>query len=359
MYNVTMYFVCVSFLYPLPYSPPVKLYKSSVIPLPTSVYSQTASMSYQRINDREKLLETMLKLESEIRKQREEKRSVAGARSEKYTKMFEPVTKSIEKLIPKPPPPQNLINLNPQPNLLHVDPQPPNLLDEENPDPNPILEPKREEEDDEEKFFEEPNNELYRQALSLVPQKLRSDGVLGLDTESHTIGSYEYEVKGDMLHCTTEDETDEVEFKIGTLDVWLILLVKNPNRIALKLKKGKEYLPFVYEYKDIVDRLQLVETSKHFSGFNLRRKFKVLEELEHAGSGFLFTVQPPAIKSSTVFIPSDRDGLMRQLYTALAELRAGNTSMQNVVVPLAAEAKRLGCLPQNLLSPDEETWVFA
>ena len=50
---------------------------------------------------------------------------------------------------------------------------------------------------------------------------------------------------------------------------------------------------------------------------------------------------------------------MRALLQALAELRAGNTSMQNFVVPLAKEAKRKKILPPNLLSPDEETWVFA
>jgi len=44
---------------------------------------------------------------------------------------------------------------------------------------------------------------------------------------------------------------------------------------------------------------------------------------------------------------------------ALAELRAGNTSMRNLVVPLAQEAKRKKILPKNLLSVDEETWVFA
>ena len=58
-------------------------------------------------------------------------------------------------------------------------------------------------------------------------------------------------------------------------------------------------------------------------------------------------------------LPSDKEGLIQQLVLAVAELRAGNTSMQNLIVPLAAEAKRLGCLPEYLLSPEEETWVFA
>ena len=50
---------------------------------------------------------------------------------------------------------------------------------------------------------------------------------------------------------------------------------------------------------------------------------------------------------------------MRALLQALAELRAGNTSMRNFVVPLAKEAKQKKILPHNVLSADEETWVFA
>ena len=50
---------------------------------------------------------------------------------------------------------------------------------------------------------------------------------------------------------------------------------------------------------------------------------------------------------------------MRELKKALAELRAGNTSMRNLVVPLAQEARRKRILPDGLLSPDEETWVYA
>ena len=50
---------------------------------------------------------------------------------------------------------------------------------------------------------------------------------------------------------------------------------------------------------------------------------------------------------------------MGALTIAVAELRAGNTSMQNIVVPLAQEAKRKKILPRKLLSPDEMTWVFA
>ena len=48
-----------------------------------------------------------------------------------------------------------------------------------------------------------------------------------------------------------------------------------------------------------------------------------------------------------------------ELNKALAELRAGNDMMRNLVVPLAQEARRMNILPPDLLSPEEETWIFA
>ena len=68
----------------------------------------------------------------------------------------------------------------------------------------------------------------------------------------------------------------------------------------------------------------------------------------------MFSVQPPSI-----VLPSDRVGVLMELNKALAELRAGNTMMRNLVVPLAQEAKRMNILPSDLLLSEEETWIFA
>ena len=289
-----------------------------------------------RVEDEERLLESMLQVQSEIRKQREEKRRSNNWRREKFTRMFEPVTSSIARLaqVPQPPPPPPV------------------------PAPEPVKD--EEEEEEEDKFYDtvkepEEESEIFRQALDEVPEAYRSDGVLGLDVTTRTIGNYAYQVKGDTLHCLSGD--DEAIFQIKTLELLLLLLVKNPNRIELKLKQAKEFLPFVYDFKDIADRLQLEATGQHLPGFHARKKYKILRELEKAGTGFLFTHAPPT--TNTVVLPSDKEGLIQQLVLAVAELRAGNTSMQNLIVPLAAEAKRLGCLPEYLLSPEEETWVFA
>ena len=102
--------------------------------------------------------------------------------------------------------------------------------------------------------------------------------------------------------------------------------------------------------------------------YTTRAKFKLFPKSmkTNFGSGFLFSIRPPPtfkrkkrlFHPSTVVIPSDKKGLLRALLQAVTELRAGNTSMQNVV-PLAHEAKRKRILPVNLLSPDEMTWIFA
>ena len=117
--------------------------------------------------------------------------------------------------------------------------------------------------------------------------------------------------------------------------------------------------------------------ANYHHGVMRRIKYKIIKDLDpKIGQGFLFSVRPPPfaasaattataaaadkrIKPSTVVIPSDKKGLLRELVKAVAELRAGNTSMRNLVVPLAQEAKRKRILPRNLLSADEKTWVFA
>ena len=64
-------------------------------------------MDYNRIKDiedQEQMLEKILSLQSDIRSQPEKKRRLNTAQQEKYTRIFEPVTKSIAKLAPQPAP---------------------------------------------------------------------------------------------------------------------------------------------------------------------------------------------------------------------------------------------------------------
>ena len=268
------------------------------------------------IDDEKRLLEEMLHLQSQIRQQREQQRKRKVHNTDKYTKMFEPVTKSIEKLVV---PTANLIDTKDEP-LMEI----PEIKEE--------IE------------LKEPG-ELYKTALSKVPRKIRDDGMLGLNTETHTIGDYIYEVEGDTLRVRKGD--DEKEFEINDLNLWKLLIVLNPTKIRLKLRDGEMLLPFVQDYIHIANELNLL---KSYKGATTRAKYKIL----HKGSGFLFSVQPP-----TIVLPSDKNGLISELLTALSELRAGNTMMQNLVVPLAQEAERRNILPKDLLSPDEKTWIFA
>ena len=52
---------------------------------------------------------------------------------------------------------------------------------------------------------------------------------------------------------------------------------------------------------------------------------------------------------------------MSELYRAVAELRAGNTTMRNLIVPMVKEARRRHIhIPPGLLDePEDDTWVLA
>ena len=244
--------------------------------------------------------------------------------------MFEPVTKTLQTLSPAVTVPTT----TPTANLIQIDDvkEEPFHLD----DLDEIEAP----------------GELYTQALAEIPERLRDDGKLGLNTENHTIGDWNYEVAGDKLIVRKGDEEDEI--LVDDYDTWRLLLVFNPKKIHMETD-----LPFVREYARIVNRLDLVERYERLSSRMKRNKYKLLKKM-HEGSGFLFTTRSPTlIHPDTVVVPSDPEGLMNALNLALAEFRAGNISMRNVVVPLAAEASRMDILPRNLLSNNEKTWVFA
>ena len=299
-----------------------------------------------RIKDEERLLEEMLTLQSQIREHRERKRIARTGRAERYSKMFEPVTKSIEKLVAPKPFVADLVDA----------PPPPNLMDEDlvELDDEPLQPLKIEPKDDVD--IDEPGI-LYKQALRDVPARFRDDGLSGLNPDNHRFGHYEYTVEGNMLKLNAYGNEDR-EYEIDDINLWKLLLVKSPAFAGLNLfDEHNQLLPFVEKYRQIVRDLGLLDDFANVPGFRLRTKYKIAAEVgKFAGSGFLFTTHPPAYP---LLIPSDNAGLLRQLYLAAAELRAGNNSMRNVLVPLAQEAKRKGILPENLLTADEETWVFA
>ena len=252
--------------------------------------------------------------------------------------MFEPVTKSIEKLT--------------RPAAAVVNP----TVKEEEKEGEPI-----EIASSAAASVKQESDKLYQEALTQIPRKLRDDGQLGLCPTTHQIGHYTYAVYGNILRIMSDaDDEDgyEREFEIGDLNLWKLLLVLNPTKIGLKLFRKDDdthaYLPFVLDYINIAKALKLLES---YSGSKNRLKYTLLtrdHHTHHSGSGFLFTSTPPV-----VILPSDNKSLMSELYRALAELRAGNTMMRNLVVPFAREAARRHILPPNLLTAQEDTWVLA
>ena len=314
-----------------------------------------------RLTEQIRMMEEMLYLQSNIRTKKEKERAVKALRTEKYTSMLEPVTKSLERLKPQPVP----ISAAVRPTTSEIKEEK-NLGDFSLPATAADVKAEHDEEDDDE------NSGIYHAVLNSIHDNQLDDGVFGLNVDDHSIGDYNYRVRNDILEVYASDRILRYPIK-DNINLWKLLLAKTPNGIQLRIRMGGKYMKFVEDYMKIVDELDLVNAAFQnydASSVTKRAKYKLIKNMEKKGSGFMFSVRPPPfaaaaaagkhrIKPSTIVIPSDKKGLLRELVKAVAELRAGNKSMRNLVVPLAQEAKRKKILPRHLLSADEKTWVFA
>ena len=336
----------------------------------------------QSIEDERRLLEQMLSLQDKVRVSRERERRLKSTQSSHYTKMFQPITNSLKKLqTAKPVVKVHTSTSTDEPDVKDEDEkyiknESLDDIDESDEEKYIKNEPHDDsDESDDEKFQDDKkiklndvivkNNpgELYKDALRSIPVKSRDDGVFGLDVATKHIGDYTFMVDDDNLHIL--DHRNQVRsYVIEDYDLWRLLLVKRPKDIGLKLKDARgRNSKTLDEYIQIVDDLNLVNiANEHGVKISNRAKYKLLPKV---GRGFLFTSTKPKflrdtpVSPSVVVVPSDKQGLLRELIKSVAELRSGNTSMQNVVVPLAQEAQRLRILPPGLLSPKEMSWVFA
>ena len=313
---------------------------------------------YHHINsvaDEKRLLEQKLALQSTIRAKRERQRRKRTHDTEVYSQMLEPVTKSIAKLT-------NPITVNPSASPAVAEQE--SIKKEEADESEHPNQSEEEEQSEPITIKEEEPDDLYQEALAMVPRKLREDGQLGLCPSTHHIGVYAYTVYGNTLQVVSNknEENEEMhQFDITDLNLWKLLLVLNPTKIGLKLttttqeSKKKEYLPFVLDYVHIARKLNLLGS---YRGSKNRVKYTLLTQ-QHWGSGFLFTSVPPTPK--VVVLPPDNRGLMSELYRAVAELHAGNTTMRNLIVPMIQEARRRHIrIPPDLLdNPEDDTWVLA
>ena len=353
----------------------------------------------QSMRDKMKNLKDISRLQAKLSAKKELESQTKTEKSERYKKLFEPVTSSLSRLQAVQLPPQI---------VAAVPPPVGRDLDEEFEGGIPSSHdgtrsrsssggttatfrsvPSNLDEDDvdlfggeEEEVKEQRPPSLYDEALKEVPSSLWDDGLFGLNVREGTIGSYCYNVVNDILYIYHKPITDGQLFKrydIDDIDYWKFLIAQRPREIGLDISsKFGVPQPFLRQYRQLVQDLQLVEHAKRGGGkYKNRAKYKMLQASaaaaaevvgrkrkgDSAGTGFLFSYRGPRgrklVHPSTVVIPSDKAGLQRALLTALVELRSGNTSMQNIVVPLARAAKRKRILPPNLLSPGETNWIFA
>ena len=178
-------------------------------------------------------------------------------------------------------------------------------------------------------------------------------------------------------------------------------IAKPANKVHTKTQDGG-LTPAAKQYKDIVQKLDLVQhAQKTKAGYKKRAKYKNIIAIASSGTGFCYSLQQPSsfkrkktgsgiqkdrspppppppppplsplcqtkkkkrlqkFSPETVVIPSDKKGLLCALVKAMAELKAGNTSMRNLVVPLALEAKRRGILPKEYSNDvDNLNWIYA
>ena len=291
--------------------------------------------------DEKCLLTKKLNREKQIRKHREKNRRLKSAKSHEYSTIFEPVTKSLDDL--------KDIHKTAAAATAAV----PLQSDETIRDSPPLVSDGK-------------PGALYLQALDSIPITSLDDGVFGLNVHTQSIGNNSFYVDNNSLIVENKDDGTIQTFDINDFVLWQLLLVKRPHDVGLNFKNGKRK-DVLKQYLDIVKSLNLIhDANKRGVPYRTRAKFKLFPKSMKTsfGSGFLFSIRPPPFEKrlfhpSTVVIPSDKKGLLRALLQAVTELRAGNTSMQNVVVPLAQEAKRKKILPANLLTSDEMTWVFA
>ena len=314
----------------------------------------------QSIDDERRLLQKMLVLQDRVRIAREKKSRLKATQTSHYTKMFQPITNSLKQL--KAP---QVVKADTSTSTVE-------FLPDEKYEPEEKIEPVEEIEpevveswkDEDSTTIEDNPGEMYLNAKRSIPKKSRDDGVFGLNVKNNRIGDYTYLVDGNTLHIINKEKQVR-SYVIDDSKLWQLLLIMRPKDIGLQLKdEFDRNTSTLNEYIRIVDDLDLVTIADE-NGIQIRNRAKYLL-LSRKGRGFLFTNRKPeflrkngSVSPSVVVVPSDKQGLLRALKKSVAELRSGNTSMQNVVVPLAQEAKRLKILPPGLLSPKEMTWVFA
>ena len=312
------------------------------------------------IDDETELLSKIIHLETQIRAKRERERLFRTGQNETYTRIFEPITRELKTLkqletVNQTPPPAapTPVNTPVKPPSIKSDPATPRNLfpADEDTTPNETVETTPEPRS----TPETPPSPAYSTTVGKIRAANKEDGSLGLNSTTNLVNGNPYIVEGNTLKVIQNGETKT--FKIKHPLTWAMLLAKNPTKCTPPLTYTnsitKKYLPHVIEYRKIGHKLNFANycESTVQGNYKVRNKYKLLKE---TGRGFLFSVKPP---SHVAIIPSDPQGVLRELQKAIAEYKAGNRSMRNIIAPLAQQAKRMKILPKNFSK--EFNWIYA
>lgn len=283
--------------------------------IPTKYQPDHCKMDFREVHtaqDEVQLLSEIIRLDTEVRKKKERERLTSLKRSAEYEKIFNPITRTMVKLMAPTPPAGD------------------NLEDEVEPVGDAEDEGGEEDEVKVEVKEEPPEPSSYEMLLKKIKNNRRESGNLGLKADG-TIAGHPYEVHGDTLSIKTEAGLKT--FTITDPEVWRMLLLQKPHSGE---KDG------VLGWRQIMTSIPRAEPAR-----TRRAKAKLLDQ----GGGYLFSTLGPKL------MPRGKQPLLKALAVALAETRAGNEGMRDSVVQLAREAKRRKILPKALLSKEELLWT--
>ena len=350
---------------------------------------------YHQINnpdDEVRLLKEIVELQTAVRARQEQKRVIENAEDETYSRVFQPITKTMESISTIQ---NNSSSAKPSRREMHE-----NTIDKfnqqlQNSDEAEIKMPTLTHKDDLAHTHEsssskrygdadaedvedsdgdiefgdemEPSSQ-YKSILKEIKSKERDDGLLGMCLKTKTIAGKSYIINGNKL-IVRDDDGEKHIFEIHDEDVWKLLVSRTPKNVTLRDSQGKD-MPALSTYKRIAQRLNFKEyaETKSPNGARRRVKYQMLTK-KIKGQGFLFMSRPPPSKKlrgdgirhktdgkkrksanvNTVIIPSDNGELINALARSLGELHAGNSNMESIITPLFQEAKR-----RHLLTPEME-----
>jgi hypothetical protein len=257
------------------------------------------------LKDQERLLQSILETKNNIRTEREKQRIRNEKLNLQYAMLMNPITRQLEAVLPTT---TTTTTTTPQ------------QESEETPEEIEQLAPPPDRE-----------KTLYEQALQLT-QHARGNDASSLLVDSQTINNIPYSVEnGTSLVLHTPEGGPELVFHNIDEHVWQLLLTNDATGLPLRQTNN---LPTqtLRKYRHIIQKLNVAydpPVQKQRDLFSPR-----LKEAAAAGSGLVF--------------PCDVPTLMRDLRVYAAEYRAGNRSIVNYIVPLAAEARRLGVSKKRL-----------